>query len=248
MKLRHFEELDSTNVRLKTLLHEERLPDETIVVADLQTAGRGQAGTVWESTKGLNLTFSLLAYHLPPLPAADHFFLSQIVSLSLKETCDLYIPDSEHSPFTIKWPNDIFWNDRKIAGILIENDITATDLYHSIIGIGMNINQMDFTDTVPQAVSLREVTGEEQDRFLFLEHFLERFRYYRPSIKTLTTRSIRAIYRDALYRRGVKACYQDVDGVFTATLEEVCADGRLMLKPDYGKTRYYSFKEVQFLL
>jgi BirA family biotin operon repressor/biotin-[acetyl-CoA-carboxylase] ligase len=247
MNLRHFEEVDSTNVRLKALLLEERIPDETIIMADLQTAGRGQAGTVWESTKGLNLTFSLLTYHIPPLPVSDHFFLSQVIALSLKETCDLYLPDNNHSPFTIKWPNDIFWNDRKIAGILIENDITDTELYHSIIGIGVNINQLDFKELAPQAVSLREITGEEQDRFLFLERFLERFRHYRPSIKTLTTRSIRATYREALYRKGVQASYQDADGVFTATLEEVCADGRLMLRPDCEKIRYYSFKEVQFL-
>jgi BirA family biotin operon repressor/biotin-[acetyl-CoA-carboxylase] ligase len=248
MELRHFDELDSTNVRLKDLLLEERLPDETIVLADLQTAGKGQTGNVWVAEKGLNLTFSLLAYHIPPLPATDHFILSQIVSLSLKETFDLYLPDSIPSPCTIKWPNDIFWDDRKIAGILIENDIMASDLYHSIIGVGANINQLDFTQAAPFAVSLREVTGEEQDRFLFLERFLERFRHYRPALKTLFTRSIRAAYREALYRKGIKAYYQDADGVFAATLEEVCADGRLMLKPEYGKTRRYDFKEVQFLL
>jgi BirA family biotin operon repressor/biotin-[acetyl-CoA-carboxylase] ligase len=271
MNILHFDELDSTNSHLQSLLLQSRLPDETIVLADLQTAGRGQSGNSWIAPKALNLTFSLLTYHLPPLPAADHFLLSQAVSLALKETCDLYLPPPPVIPaeagtppgitqpplnstninstniFSIKWPNDIFWNHHKLAGILIENDITATDLYHSIIGIGVNINQTDFPPDLPNATSLKLITGAEQDRFLFLQNFLQRFHLHRPALYSFDTRPLRSAYRHALYRKGLLAPYQDDRGIFDASIEDVAPDGRLLLKTDAGKTRIYAFKELQFL-
>jgi BirA family biotin operon repressor/biotin-[acetyl-CoA-carboxylase] ligase len=247
MELRHFEELDSTNASLRQLLMEERLPDETVVLADYQSAGRGQAGTVWESAPGLNLTFSLLIYHLPPFPARYHFLLSQAVSLSLKSALEEQLPAGAESLFTVKWPNDIYWRDSKVAGILIENDITETEFYHSIIGIGVNINQLIFTGDAPNPISLRQITGEEHDRLRFLDRFLEHFRSHRPAIRNVRTVEIREMYHNALYRRGETCRFRDAGGEFTAVLDRVLSGGHLRLRFPDDETHCYAFKEIQFI-
>ncbi|MDR2791168.1 MAG: biotin--[acetyl-CoA-carboxylase] ligase [Tannerellaceae bacterium] len=248
MELRHFETLDSTNAYLRQLLLEERLPDETVVLADYQTAGRGQSGTVWESEASLNLTFSFLIYHIPPFPAKNHFFLSQIVSLCLKSALEEQLPSDIPSQFSIKWPNDIYWGDSKIAGVLIENDITEAEFYHSIIGIGVNVNQRHFTGEAPNPISLCQITGIEHDRILFLNRFMEHFRNYRLDIKEYRTKTVRDLYHAALYRRGCPGSFCDAGGTFTASVESVLPDGRLRLRTPAGIVRSYAFKEIRFIL
>ena len=127
-------ETDSTNSEIRRRLVE--CPDMrggTVVVADFQTAGRGQKGNSWESQSGKNLLFSIL---LRPrrMAAAHSFILSQLVSLSIVEVLGRYIPD-----VSIKWPNDIYYRDRKLVGILIENDMQGVDVALSIVGIGVNV-------------------------------------------------------------------------------------------------------------
>ena len=147
------DETNSTNNYLRELLAGDALPEGSLVIADFQTAGKGQVGNSWESEARKNLMFSLLLY--PDfLPANRQFLISQIASLSVKETLDGYI-DS----VTVKWPNDIYWKDRKICGMLIENDLSGQHLYCSVIGIGLNINQEVFRSNAPNPVSLTQITG-----------------------------------------------------------------------------------------
>src|SRR5690554_1314415 len=129
------DETSSTNSELKQLQQKKRLPEGSIVVADYQTQGRGQAGNTWFSDKGCNLLFSFLVY--PKFIAANRqFILSRIVSLAIKKVLDRYFDD-----ITIKWPNDIYWKNKKIAGMLIENTLMGQKINSSIIGIGLNVNQ-----------------------------------------------------------------------------------------------------------
>ena len=124
-------ETDSTNNYLREQSAKARLPEGSLVIADFQTAGKGQVGNSWESEAGKNLMFSILLY--PDfLPANRQFLISQIASLSVKETLEKYT-DS----VTVKWPNDIYWKDRKICGMLIENDLSGQHLYCSVVGIGL---------------------------------------------------------------------------------------------------------------
>ena len=137
-------ETDSTNSEIRRRLVE--CPDMrggTVVAADFQTAGRGQKGNSWESQSGKNLLFSIL---LRPrrMAAAHSFILSQLVSLSIVEVLGRYIPD-----VSIKWPNDIYYRDRKLVGILIENDMQGVDVALSIVGIGVNVNQIHFWSSGP---------------------------------------------------------------------------------------------------
>ena len=151
-------ETTSTNSLLRELVIKESLPEGSVVVADFQTAGRGQIGNVWESEAGKNLMFSTVLYPTC-IPANRQFLISQIAALSVKETLDSY---TDH--VTVKWPNDIYWKDKKICGMLIENDLSGHNLYCSIIGIGINLNQAVFRGDAPNPVSLFQIIGKEVDR------------------------------------------------------------------------------------
>ena len=165
----YLKEVDSTNRYLRRLLLEETLSEGSLVVTDFQQAGRGQVGNVWESEDGKNLLFSLLIYpHF--LPVNRQFLISQIVSLSVKEVLELYIEGVQ-----IKWPNDIYWKDRKICGILIEHDLMGEWLSQSIIGVGINVNQKEFRSDAPNPVSLLQITGKTYDRRKLLSDFLRYF-------------------------------------------------------------------------
>ena len=128
-------ETASTNSLLRELVIKESLAEGSVVVADFQTAGRGQIGNTWESEAGKNLMFSLVLYPTC-IPANRQFLISQIAALSVKEALDLY---ADH--ITVKWPNDIYWKDKKICGMLIENDVSGHHIRRSIAGLGININQ-----------------------------------------------------------------------------------------------------------
>ena len=166
-------ETASTNSLLRELVIKESLAEGSVVVADFQTAGRGQIGNTWESEAGKNLMFSLVLYPTC-IPANRQFLISQIAALSVKEALDLY---ADH--ITVKWPNDIYWKDKKICGMLIENDLSGHNLYCSIIGIGINLNQTVFRGDAPNPVSLFQIIGKEVDREEVLHRFLSIFyRYY----------------------------------------------------------------------
>ena len=131
----HLEETDSTNKYLNELCNKQCVEELTTITADFQTSGRGQRGNSWESEAGQNLMFSFVLYPTF-LKARRQFLLSQIISLAIKEELERYV-----SNISIKWPNDIYWKDKKICGMLIENDLTGVHISRSITGIGINVNQ-----------------------------------------------------------------------------------------------------------
>lgn len=228
----------STNSHLRSLLKEKKLPEGSLVITSFQTAGRGQAGNSWESESGKNLTFSMVIY--PEVIAAkEQFLISQITALSVKKTLSEYT-DS----IRVKWPNDIYWKDRKICGMLIENDLAGYTIYCSICGIGININQREFFSDAPNPVSLSQITGLEYN----LDEILDRFRhhFYRLYIELLQGQKefIRLQYRDALYRGDGYYTYQDANGVFEAEIDDIEPTGHLILKLKNGERRRYAFKEV----
>ena len=145
---------DSTNRYLAQLSKEENLAEGTLVVAYEQTHGRGQGNNSWESEPGANLTFSILLY--PSfIHASQQFVLSKAVSLAVYDFVSQHVAD-----VAVKWPNDVYVNEKKIAGILIENFIIDDYLSKTIVGIGLNINQNVFVSDAPNPVSLRQLTGK----------------------------------------------------------------------------------------
>ena len=159
----HISETNSTNSYLQNFCAKEKTEEFTTVAADYQTSGRGQRGNSWESEPHKNLLFSFVLF--PEfLEARRQFLISQIVSLAIKEELDTYTDD-----VSIKWPNDIYWKEKKICGILIENDLIGRNISRSIAGIGININQEEFHSPAPNPVSLYQITGKQYDIYEVLK-------------------------------------------------------------------------------
>ena len=235
------EETDSTNRYLRERLRQSPLPELSTVIARSQTAGRGQAENRWESEPGQNLTFSLVLYPRF-IPITEQFIISQITALSIKQTLDLHTPD-----ISIKWPNDIYWQEKKICGTLIENDLAGAEIYLSVIGIGLNINQEAFTSDAPNPISLRQITGETYDLQAVFNEFMHHFRNHYLRLLQEEKQEIRQEYRAALYRGTGYHPYSDAEGTFEACIQEIEPTGHLILTTREGTKKRYAFKEVAFL-
>ena len=238
-------ETDSTNNRLAQLCDREDIKEFTTLLADKQTAGKGQRGNSWESEPKKNLLFSTVLYPIT-LKAREQFILSMLIALSIYETLSDYAEG-----FSIKWPNDIYWKDKKICGILIENELEGAYLVRCIAGIGVNINQEHFISSAPNPVSLKQILGRETDKSEVLESILKRLLSYyiplmtqEPNIKE----SIHSDYLNAQYRHKGMYLYRDENGEFKASLETIEPDGHLLLKDEKGMLRKYAFKEVQYII
>ncbi|SHF18142.1 biotin--[acetyl-CoA-carboxylase] ligase [Dysgonomonas macrotermitis] len=242
-KILHIEETESTNLYLRKLSEEKTLPNGFSVYSDFQTAGRGQRGNSWESEKGLNLTFSTILYPVQ-LKAENQFLISQIVSLSIYDTLSEYTDG-----ISIKWPNDIYWKDRKITGMLIENDIMGDYISKSIIGVGVNLNQDIFKSDAPNPVSLKQITHKTCNIESVLISILEKLSsYYKLLNDTAATHRIRDTYKDALFRKNGLYKFADAEGFFFARIKNVKDIGLLCLETETGEIRNYGFKEVRYIL
>ena len=165
-KIIHLSQTTSTNSYAKKYIEEHQAGEGTIIVAHEQTSGRGYGENTWESEPGKNLTFSLILYPVF-IKAADFFRISQFVSLGLVDVLEKHLSEG----ISIKWPNDIYYKDDKIAGILIENSILRDKIDSSVIGVGLNVNQEVFAHA-PNPVSLKQITGKEYDLEILLEEMV----------------------------------------------------------------------------
>ncbi|MDD2298734.1 MAG: biotin--[acetyl-CoA-carboxylase] ligase [Fermentimonas sp.] len=235
-------EVDSTNNYLKSLVRDQRPEEGSMIIADFQLGGRGQMGNGWYSEKGKNLLFSLLIYP-DGVPANEQFIISRIASLAVKNTLDQFTDD-----IRIKWPNDIYWKDKKIAGMLIENDIQGKNIENSVIGIGININQDEFPEELPNPVSLKQIVGSEQDRDYILDTFIREFFLLYRELQNGDVRVIEDEYMLDLYRINDYYWFEDENGRFKAMIKAVQPSGYLVLKAlESGEERVYAFKEVSFV-
>lgn len=237
----HIEETDSTNHYLNDLCSRQDISELTTVVAGFQTSGRGQRGNSWESEKDKNLLFSFVLYPTF-LEARRQFLLSQIISLSIKEELDTHVSD-----IFIKWPNDIYRGEKKICGMLIENDLVGMHISQSIAGVGININQEAFFSSAPNPVSLKQITGRTYELSRILAGVMQRITEYYSLLQKGEHASIARRYQRALFRKEGLHKYSDADGEFLARIIEVKADGHLVLQDDTDKIRQYVFKEVQYI-
>lgn len=242
-KIHWFESLNSTNQKLKEMVGDEAFPEFTVVVATDQTAGRGQLGNFWESEAGKNLTFSLL---LQPdfLKVQQQFCITQLVTLALMD-----VLKPLYQNVSIKWPNDIYANDQKLAGILIENNLKGNSISDSIIGIGLNLNQTVFTSNAPNPVSLCQLTGLNHPPEEMLKSFLSAFvARYLNWMETDNNEMLQQAYLSHLYRRTGWHWFSDNTGHFEASFYGIEEDGHLKLQTRSGDIRTYAFKEVSFIL
>lgn len=239
---RHVPETDSTMLYLRSHDFEGRDADFGLVTADFQTAGRGQRGHSWESAPGENLIFSFIC-HPNFLEASRQFLLSEALSLAVAEALDRVVPG-----ITVKWPNDIYYEDKKICGMLLEHDLSGSHIDTTITGVGVNINQSEFTSDAPNPISLRQILGQSVEREEILENILSAFERYYNHIAEGNSGYVENHYSERLYRRLGKHGYRDEKGDFEAEIVEVLPDGHLVLRDADGNRRVYAFKEVSFRL
>ena len=215
----------------------------TLVTADYQTAGRGQAGNSWESEVGRTLLFSL---RLQPvgLDVRRQFILSQAMSVAICTALRELLPDG----VSIKWPNDIYWHHRKVCGFLVENFLTGHSIDTCIIGAGINVNQTVFLSDAPNPVSLKQITGQDTECVFLLARIVELFRSHYARIQAGDTAAITAAYRQMLYRATGFYAYADKDGTFEAEIHDIEPTGHLILADRAGTLRRYAFKEVRSLI
>jgi BirA family biotin operon repressor/biotin-[acetyl-CoA-carboxylase] ligase len=240
-RLIHLSETESTNRFLQTVSETEELPSGSVVLADYQTAGRGQTGNSWESEAGQNLTFSVL-FRPVDAPANRPFVISEMASLCVKYTLDRYLPD-----VSVKWPNDLYCKDRKITGILIENTILRSRVSRSIIGIGINVNQTKFGADMPNPVSMAQVTGAVHDRMAVLEDFRQIFAAQSGRLNHKHYDAIHDDYLNAVYHRDGYYRYAEGKEVFEAKIYDIEPDGHLILERANGLRSRYAFKEVAYV-
>ena len=234
-------ECGSTNALVKSISNSSDIASGTVFWADNQTEGRGMSGNSWESEKGKNLTFSV--FFRPMNVSADMpFVILEMVSLCVKYTLDKYI-----TGVAVKWPNDIYCGDKKIAGILIENAIVDGKITQSIIGIGININQVKFLSDAPNPVSLAQITGLSFDNNDILLEFREIFAEQSKRLNDNNFDDIHYDYLNTIYRKDGYHKYSDGGGIFDATIRDIEPDGYLVLERTDGSISRYAFKEVAFL-
>ncbi|WP_234445753.1 biotin--[acetyl-CoA-carboxylase] ligase [Carboxylicivirga marina] len=238
-----YPELQSTNTELKNLLAKNKLAEYSVIVTPHQTAGRGQVGNVWESELNKNLTFSLL---LRPTFLAPHlqFYISKLVSMAIIET----IKQIANIEAKIKWPNDIYINDKKAAGILIENSILGTKLDYSVVGIGLNVNQEIFISDAPNPISLWQLTNEHYNLEKLLERLLENIEHAYHQLEVNRLSLINNEYHNSLYRISGYHWFEDNKGKFEACIDHINEMGLLTLVDKEGQKREYAFKELKFVI
>jgi BirA family biotin operon repressor/biotin-[acetyl-CoA-carboxylase] ligase len=211
-------------------------------VAEYQTAGRGQGTNHWESERGKNLTFSV---RVAPkgVRAACQYVLSMCMALAVKDVL------SEYSEgMTVKWPNDIYWNDKKISGTLIETTIAGKNVKTCIFGTGINVNQTEFLSDAPNPVSIKQIVGHEVDREELLKKVMRNLEKYLKIVYSGERKKIHDAYMNCLYRKEGVHKYRDNNGTFEASIERVEDSGHLVLRSTDGRERRYGFKEVTFVL
>lgn len=238
----HIQECDSTNNYLKQLLTETSLEEGTIVSADFQSAGKGQRGNGWESEIAKNLLFSIVLYP-DMIKANEQFILSQVISLAVAKTLSDYTGN-----ITIKWPNDIYWKEKKICGILLENTLNGDSIKESVIGIGINLNQDSFKSNAPNPVSLKQITGNKYNLDEILSSVKENILYLYDNLKKGDYSTITSLYKNTLFRKDGYHLYNDGRNNFFARIKDIELTGTLVLETKEGQERKFAFKEIKFII
>ncbi len=235
-------EVDSTNNFLKDLLSNSKpLPEGTVIMAESQFAGRGQQQNQWHSEPGKNLTFSLL---LKPvfLAVIDQFDLTRAISLGVFDALYPLLGDK----LKIKWPNDIYYGDKKLGGMLIENLLQGSQIKNSVIGIGLNINQENFPKGVNNAISVKQILHRDCDLREILTEICANIEAYYLNLKAGKIDLIRKAYINRLYWFNETRTFKAGDKVFSGAIKNVKTNGLLVIQKGNEEINY-NLKEIEFL-
>lgn len=238
-----YESLSSTNKEAHILLSKNNPIEGTVITARFQTEGRGQIGRYWHSEADKNFLASIILY--PSfVKIADQFDLSMITSLAIMDV----LKSLKIEGASIKWPNDIYVNDQKLSGILIQNSISSSGIKSTILGIGLNVNQLKWPSSIPNPTSLKTITNENMDIQVVLEKlcmYLEK-RYLQ--LKSGGRAEIKSTYHDLLYRKNERHQFTTENKTFAATILGIDEAGRLKVKLENDSIKSFNFREISFVL
>lgn len=233
--------LESTNTFASQCLKATELQEGTIICTDFQTAGKGHQGNRWESENGKNLLFSIILYPSSVIP--DNLFLiSMAMSLGLYDFLHNLVPEVK-----IKWPNDIYVKNDKIAGMLIENSVIGGKIERCIAGIGININQEKFSPGIPNPVSLKMKTGKESDTRTCLNEVLNYLDNRYKQLLYGKRALIRDEYVSLLYRAGEWHLYRAEGKIFKGMIKGISETGSLIIEKEDTSVSEFTFKEVDYI-
>jgi BirA family biotin operon repressor/biotin-[acetyl-CoA-carboxylase] ligase len=232
--------VDSTNNYAKEMSKTMKNTDGVVVFSEEQTTGRGIYNNTWFSEAGKNLTFTII--HIPDnLSAEKQFYLSKATSLGI---CDFL--ETHVQPVFIKWPNDIYIKDKKIAGILIENTLSGDRIKHSFIGIGLNINQISFPNNIPNPTSLQKITKKQYDIPKMLRYLLCSIEIRLTELYTEAYEYLDEQYRDKLYLLKSRHRFHVGKDRIEGMIIDVETNGRLIIKDATGNNYTFGYKEVEY--
>ena len=235
------DEVDSTNNYATRLLSTQKAEEGTVILTFRQSKGRGNGRNVWESQDFKNLTFSLILYPRF-LAASSQFLLSQAISLGIFD----YLK-SKTDGAVIKWPNDLLIRQKKIAGILIENSVMGSQLYSSVIGIGLNVNQSKFPAHLTAATSLFLETGKVSDPEDSCGQILKEIMKWYHLLEKGERDFIVQSYLSNLFGMGEKRIFLKEGQPFEGIITGIDPFGQLLLQTDSGKISAFPFKSVEMI-
>jgi BirA family transcriptional regulator, biotin operon repressor / biotin---[acetyl-CoA-carboxylase] ligase len=240
----HLDKVDSTNSYASDLLRQIKPAEGTIIYSFEQKNGRGQRGNSWMSEPNKNIAFSLI---LNPsfLHTEEQFFLTKITSLAVADLMAENLKN-EDVRVKIKWPNDIYVNDRKIAGILIENTISENRIHSSIIGIGININQVQFENSI-NATSLKCISKKESDLKNIIEQLCDFLEARYLQLKTNKRDQLDYAYLQRLYQLEEWKKYFSKNEQFEGKIKSVSKEGKLQIELLSSVIKDFDLKEIRFV-
>ena len=239
--LLHLTDINSTNEYAKEVIQSGECPEGTIVLADYQSGGKGYGNNYWESERNKNLTFSVVLFP-KVVPPDEMFAISKAVSLALVDYLSTIFWN-----VSVKWPNDIYIQHDKIAGILIENAFSGNEIQYSIIGIGLNVNQTLFTRNPPNPTSMKLRAARN---FNVMEILPVIATYIENRYLQLFTDFVYQLdeqYLSRLYQYDTYNSYRSRDGVFIAKIIDVTNLGNIVLQTQEGEEKSFGFKEIEFI-
>lgn len=230
----------STNTLADQCLRNKALPEGTVVITDHQYQGRGQRGNAWYSEPYKNLTFSVVLYPTFLAPSQS-FALNIVTTLALLRVLSAYVPND----LTTKWPNDIYFQDQKLSGVLIENVVESQQLKSSVIGIGLNVNQEHFHEERP--TSLVRVCGRTLDLQSVLVQLLAALERVYLQLQAQGMAPLQAAYLKNMYWIHETHTFQDATGRFQGKIRGINAVGQLVIERTAGTLKPYNLQEISFV-
>ncbi|VAW16505.1 Biotin--protein ligase [hydrothermal vent metagenome] len=234
--------IDSTNMYLKELMLSKTLDDFTVVVTDKQLKGKGQMGAKWQSEMGKNLTFSILK-KIKNIAVDNQFLLNICVSMAVFNSLkNMSVPN-----LSVKWPNDILSGSSKICGILIENVLLGNQIQESVIGIGLNVNQLSFNN-LTNVSSLKLLLGKTFALDELLHDIIKNLEMVFLSIENKNDSFLWRAYENVLFRKDKPSTFKDGKGkFFMGFIRRVSPQGRLVVELEGAVMKEFDLKEIKLL-